>query len=121
MFLLLSYKEYEEISTVKSGSRGQVENTAGSLDFDDMKTAGLTGARLIIFSDIFTFYSRAFVRNYFILIFPDFLLMNLFTATASSTMMTAAQMTSITIAAICHPISPVSRFAGSYARLFTTV
>ena len=55
MFLLLSYKEYEEISTVKSESCGQVENTEGSLDFDDMKTAGLTGARLIIFSDLFTF------------------------------------------------------------------
>ena len=121
MFLILSYKEYEEISTVKSGSRDQVKILTDILDFEDTKSAGLPGARLIIFQMYLLFIQELSCRNYFILIFPDFLLMNLFTATASSTMMTAAQMTSITIAAICHPISPVSRFAGSYARLFTTV
>ena len=48
MFLILSYKEYEEISTVKSGSRDQVKILTDILDFEDTKSAGLPGARLII-------------------------------------------------------------------------
>ena len=65
MFLILSYKEYEEISTVKSGSRDQVKILTDILDFEDTKSAGLPGARLIIFSDVFTFYSRAFLPELF--------------------------------------------------------
>lgn len=60
MFLILSYKEYEEISTVKSGSRDQVKILTDILDFEDTKSAGLPGARLIIFSDVFTFLFKSF-------------------------------------------------------------